>query len=177
MDIDGAPDLAFKAGVEQTCGVLERSALGECQLHDALVRLAGADHSIMIPNRNASPLPFLDDFGVGLFDERADLGKRLAPPVVQFLDPRVDQPRRGFALGRCALSHVVCTSAQACMRQASFLHSTLNWSADFNPSAPIPAPASQRTAATRPWRPGRPAADPAGSPTVPCAGGFPCSSG
>jgi hypothetical protein len=35
----------------------------------------------------------------------------------------------------------------------------------FNLSAPIPAPGPQRTAATRPWRPGRPAADPAGSPT------------
>jgi hypothetical protein len=47
--------------------------------------------------------------------------------------------------------------------------------ADFNLSAPIPAPGPQRTAATRPWRPGRPAADPAGSPTAPCAGGSPCS--
>src|SRR5437762_160980 len=32
------------------------------------------------------------------------------PPVVQFLDPRVDQPRMGFALGRCALFHIVRTS-------------------------------------------------------------------
>src|SRR3984885_2746246 len=100
MDIDGAPDLAFKAGVEQTCGVLERSALGECQLHDALVRLAGADHSIMIPNRNASPLPLLDHLWGSLFDESADMGERLAPPVVQFFYSRVDKPRRRRALGR-----------------------------------------------------------------------------
>src|SRR5713226_6785052 len=90
--------------------VLERSALGESQLHDALVRLAGADQSIVRPNRNASPLPLLDHLRVSLFDESADMGERLAPPVVQFLDPRVDQPRRGFALGRCALFHIVCTS-------------------------------------------------------------------
>jgi hypothetical protein len=32
-----------------------------------------------------------------------------------------------------------------------------------------PAPGLQRPAATRPWRPGRPAADPAESPTAPCA--------
>jgi hypothetical protein len=40
-----------------------------------------------------------------------------------------------------------------------------------------PAPASQRTGATRPWRPRRPAADPAGSPTAPCTGASPCSLG
>src|SRR6266699_751462 len=90
--------------------VLERSALGESQLHDALVRLAGADQSIVRPNRNASPLPLLDHLRVSLFDESADMGERLAPPVVQFLDPRVDQPRRGFAPDRCALFHIVCTS-------------------------------------------------------------------
>src|SRR6202049_2017855 len=110
MQIDSAPDIAFKAGVEQSRRVLERSALGESQLHDALVRLAGADQSIVRPNRNASPLPLLDHLRVSLFDESADMGERLAPPVVQFLDPRVDQPRRGFALGRCALFHIVCTS-------------------------------------------------------------------
>ena len=44
-------------------------------------------------------------------------------------------------------------------------------------SAPGPAPNWQRTAAIRPWRPGRPAADPAGSPTAPCAGGSPCRRG
>src|SRR5229473_2843463 len=46
---------------------------------------------------------------------------------------------------------------------------------DFNLSAPRPAPGLQRTAATRPWRPGRPAADPAGNPTPPCAGASPRS--
>src|SRR3981081_632745 len=110
MQIDSAPDIAFKAGVEQSRRVLERSALGESQLHDALVRLAGADQSIVRPNRNASPLPLLDHLRVSLFDESADMGERLAPPVVQFLDSGVDQPRRGFALGRCALFHIVCTS-------------------------------------------------------------------
>src|SRR3981081_3447249 len=109
MQIDSAPDIAFKAGVEESRRVLERSALGESQLHDALVRLAGADQSIVRPNRNA-PLPLLDPLRVSLFDESADMGEHLAPPVVEFLDPRVDQPRRGFALGRCALFHIACTS-------------------------------------------------------------------
>ena len=49
--------------------------------------------------------------------------------------------------------------------------------ADFNLSASRPAPGLQRTSATRIWRPGRPAADRGGSPTVPCAGGSPSWSG
>src|SRR5450631_4676799 len=53
----------------------------------------------------------------------------------------------------------------------------VNGAADFSLSVPGPAPDLQRTAATRIWRPGRPAADPAGSPTAPCAGGSPCSWG
>jgi len=45
----------------------------------------------------------------------------------------------------------------------------------FSPFAPRPAPGSQRTSATRLLHPRRPAADPAGSPTAPCAGVSPCS--
>ena len=56
---------------------------------------------------------------------------------------------------------------------APFKHS--GWLESLSLSAPRPAPGLQRTAATRTWRPGRPAADPAGSPTAPCAGGSPCS--
>src|SRR5579862_3629282 len=110
MDIYSAPGVAFEAGVEQTFRVLERGALGERQLHDALVRLAGTDQSIVRPHRNAAPLPLFDHFRVRLLDENADMGESLAPPVVQFLDPRVDQPRGGFALGSCALFHIVCIS-------------------------------------------------------------------
>src|SRR6516225_7496809 len=106
MEIYSTPGVAFKARVEQSRRVLERGALGESQLHDTLVRFAGADQSIVRPHRNTSPLPLLDHFGVRLLDENADMGERLAPPVTQFLNPRVDQPRRGFALGRCALFHI-----------------------------------------------------------------------
>src|ERR1700730_5208234 len=101
MEIDSALTLPSRLELNSPEGSL---------LHDALVRLAGADQSIVRPNRNASPLPLLDHLGVSLFDERADMGERLAPPVVQFLDPRVDQPRRGFAFGGCALFHIVGTS-------------------------------------------------------------------
>src|SRR6185436_7184516 len=109
MEIDRPPGVAFEAGVEESCRVLERRALEERQLHDLLVRLAGADRAMVRPDRNASPLPLLDLLRDRLLDESADVGERPAPPVVQLLDPRVDQPGRGFALGRCALFHGVCT--------------------------------------------------------------------
>src|ERR1017187_8640163 len=86
MEIDRAPGVAFQAGVEKARWVWERSALGERHLDDALVGLAGADHSIVIPNRNASPLPLLDHLRVSLLDESAEMGERLAPPVAQFPD-------------------------------------------------------------------------------------------
>jgi hypothetical protein len=110
VQIDGAPGVAFEAGIEQPRRVLERSALGESQLHDALVCLAGADDAVVRPDRNAPPLPLLDHRRVGLSDEGAHPRERLAAPVAQLPDPRVDQPGRGFAPGRGALLHVVFTS-------------------------------------------------------------------
>ena len=52
MNIDGTPDLAVQAGVEQTCRVSQRSAFGKSQLHLALVSLAGADDAALRPDRN-----------------------------------------------------------------------------------------------------------------------------
>src|SRR6185503_19719466 len=49
-DIDGAPHIAFEAGVEEACRVLQRGAPGEGQLHDLLVRLAGADDAVVLPH-------------------------------------------------------------------------------------------------------------------------------
>ena len=52
-EVDGAPDLAVEAGVEQSRRIGEGGAAGERQLHDALVRFAGADDSVVRPDRNA----------------------------------------------------------------------------------------------------------------------------
>src|SRR5262249_41427497 len=114
MEIDGTPGVAFEARVEEAGRVLERGALGESQLHDILVRLTGADDSGVRPHRDPqhrvrrlSPFHLLDHFGVGLFDENADPGERLAPPITQLLDSRIDQMRgRGasFSFLRAALS-------------------------------------------------------------------------
>ena len=43
MDVNLAPCVALKAGVEEFGRVLQRSPLGESQRHDCLVGLAGAN--------------------------------------------------------------------------------------------------------------------------------------
>src|SRR5690606_8712582 len=50
-EIDGAPDVAFEARIEEARRVLKRGAPGEGQLHLVLVRLAGADDSLVRPHR------------------------------------------------------------------------------------------------------------------------------
>src|SRR5437588_8084185 len=42
VDVDGAPHIAVEAGIEEARGIVERGTLGEGQLDDALVGLAGA---------------------------------------------------------------------------------------------------------------------------------------
>src|SRR5438094_6994093 len=75
----------------------------------------------MRPHRNSRgigglpPLHFLDHFGVGLLDENSDPSERLAPPITQLLDSRIDQLRgRGssFCFLRAALRllHGCCRS-------------------------------------------------------------------
>src|SRR6185312_13935950 len=61
MQIDRAPGVAFEARVEETGRVLERGSLEKGQLHDGLVRLAGANDAIVLPHRNPPPLPLFDD--------------------------------------------------------------------------------------------------------------------
>ena len=85
-------------------GSLSEAPLGEGQLHDGLVRLAGADDAIVLPHRNPShrvrwlsPFHLLDHLGVGLSDESSDPGERLAPPIAQLLDSRMDQLRGRLA--------------------------------------------------------------------------------
>jgi len=106
MDIDRAPDVPFEAGVEKARRVLQRCTLGERQLHDGLVRLAGADDSVVRPHGDPSPLPLLDHFGVGFLDEGTDPGQRLAAPVVELIDPRIDESSGRVVVLRAGLLHV-----------------------------------------------------------------------
>src|SRR5262245_3403749 len=120
VEIDGTPGVAFEAGVEEAL-VLQRGALGEGHLHGILVCLTGADDSGVRPHRNPSPLPLLDHFGVGLLDESSDPSERLAPPITQLLDSRIDEPRgriSAFAFVRAALAllHGYCRFRHGCCR-------------------------------------------------------------
>src|SRR6266571_6209319 len=80
VEVDGTPGVAIEAGVEEAYWVLKCGPLGKGQLNDVLVRLAGADQTVVRPHRNA-PLPLLDHLGVGLLDQYAEMGEHLAPPV------------------------------------------------------------------------------------------------
>ena len=73
--------LPSKAEVEELAKDPPLSTLGECHLDHVLVGLARADHPVVIPHRNASPLPFFGNPWVGLFDQGADPGERLTAPV------------------------------------------------------------------------------------------------
>jgi hypothetical protein len=101
-DIDGTPHIAVEAGVEQTRRVLQPGSLGERHLDDALVGFSGADNAGVGPDGGSHPLPLFDDFGIRLVDDAAQFGEHLPAPVVQVLDPSVDQCRgrlnRGWLL-------------------------------------------------------------------------------
>src|SRR5262245_4990014 len=105
VKIDGTPRVPVEAGVEEARRVLQGRPCGEGHLHDVLVRLACADQSVVRPHRNPSPLPLLDDFGIGFPHQCAEPAEHRAPPVAEFLDSRVDQLRRRLAFLRPALLH------------------------------------------------------------------------
>src|SRR6516165_9453981 len=98
VEVDGPSGVAVEARVEQARRILWRGALGEGHLDHALVRLTGADHPVVIPNRDTPPLPVLDHIGFGVLDEFSDAGEYLAAPIPQLFDPGVDQ--RGGRLPR-----------------------------------------------------------------------------
>src|SRR5205814_650957 len=70
------------------------------QLHDVLVRLPGADDSVVRPHgdphhsiRWLPPFHLLDHIWIGLLDERSDAGKQVAAPIVQRLDSGIELVR------------------------------------------------------------------------------------
>src|SRR5262249_59587714 len=105
VEVDGAPCVPVKAGVEEARRILQSRPLGEGHLHDVLVSLACADQSVVRPHRNPSPLPLLADFGIGFLHENTEPAEHLAPPVAQLLDSRVYHLRRRLAFLRPALLH------------------------------------------------------------------------
>src|SRR5207245_8268776 len=86
VEVDGTPCVAVKTGVEEARRILESRPFGEGHLHDVLVSLAGAYQSVVRPHRNPSPLPLLDDFGIGILDQGTEPAARVPPPVASPLD-------------------------------------------------------------------------------------------
>src|SRR5262245_34734520 len=105
VEVDGSPCVALETGVEEARRIVEGRAFGEGHLHHALVGLACADQSVVRPHRNPSPLPLLDDVGIGFLDQGTEPAEHVAAPVAQLLDSRVDQLRRRLTLLRPALLH------------------------------------------------------------------------
>ena len=56
VDVDRAAYVAVETRVEETGRILQRRALGEGELHDVLIGLAGADDAVVRPNRGAGLL-------------------------------------------------------------------------------------------------------------------------
>jgi hypothetical protein len=83
--------------LKSPAGSLNAAPLGEGQLHDGLVRLARADHPIVVPGRDASPLPLLDDSGAASLTSARS--RPSISPVIEFVDPLVDQLRGSLAPG------------------------------------------------------------------------------
>src|SRR5262249_32991148 len=105
VEVDGTPGVALEAGVEEAGWILECGPLGKGHLHDVLVGLAGTDQSVVRPHWNPSPLPLLDDFGIGFLDQGTEPAEHHAAPVAELPDSRVYQLRSRFGLLRPALLH------------------------------------------------------------------------
>jgi len=73
VNVDGAPNVPVKTGVEELGRIFQGSALKEGQLHYRLVRLSCADATIMGPYRGPPPLPLFHNIRDGFSDEGAHL--------------------------------------------------------------------------------------------------------
>jgi hypothetical protein len=97
--------LPSRLELKEAHGIIERGALEEGHLDVVLVRLARADDPVVVPCRDPSPLPILDDIRVGLMDEGSEPAEHLAPPVAEHRNPLVDQLRGRPALLWLTLRH------------------------------------------------------------------------
>src|SRR6516225_11839035 len=105
VEVDGTPCVPLKTGVEEARRILQSRPFGEGHLHDVLVGLACADQSVVRPHWNASPLPLLDDFGIGFLDQGTEPAEHHAAPVAELLDSRVYQLRSRLGVWRPTLLH------------------------------------------------------------------------
>src|SRR6185312_11458563 len=105
MDVDRSPYISIEARIEKLRRVLQRSAFREGELHDRLVRLAGAHDPVVRPDGRPHPLPLFDDVRVGFPDELAHPAQRLASPICEIGDSFVAQLGGRKLLARIRLLH------------------------------------------------------------------------
>jgi hypothetical protein len=77
-------------------GSWREAPASEGELHHLFVRFPCANDSVMRPDWSPHPFPLFLDVGIGLVNEPADMGERLASPVVKFFDLGVDECRGRF---------------------------------------------------------------------------------
>ena len=85
-DVDGTPDIAFEAGVEETGWVGQCGPLRKGQFDGVFVGLPGADNTGVGEDGRSragglDPLPLFDDLGVCFVDKFADFCEGMAAPV------------------------------------------------------------------------------------------------
>src|SRR5664280_1419526 len=112
VDVDRAAYVSVETRVEETGRILQRRALGEGELHDTLVGLAGADDAVVRPDRRARgrglhPLQLLDGARVCFLDQLAHSAEGFPAPVPEFGDSFRDELRCRLALARARLFHVL----------------------------------------------------------------------
>jgi len=105
-DVDSAAHVSIEARVEETGWILEGRALGEGELHDALVGFSRAEDAIVGPDRRAHPLPLLDHVRVRFVDELAHSAEGFPAPVTQLGDSIRDELRGRWAFACGGLLHV-----------------------------------------------------------------------
>src|SRR5437016_5592789 len=88
--IDRSPRVASEARVEELVRIWEARPVGKRKLHLIFVGIADCDYSVVRPHWVSHPLPFLDELPVGLKDDFADAGERLATPVCESCDQLVN---------------------------------------------------------------------------------------
>src|SRR2546425_12848427 len=112
VDVDRAAYVSVETRVEETGRILQRRALGEGQLHNGLVRLAGADDPVVRPCGSARvralhPLQLLDDVRACFLDKCAHSAEGFPAPVSEFGDSFRNELRWRLALARVRLFHVL----------------------------------------------------------------------
>jgi hypothetical protein len=91
VDVDSAPNVPFKTGIEKALWVAQCCSSKERQFNYLFVHFTRTDATIVGPDGNSrasglDPFPFLCNVGVRFEDECAHVGKGLTSPVLKLFN-------------------------------------------------------------------------------------------